>query len=233
MEEVIMPLTELYQQVKDGVVQVLALNSSTPLSFGSGSVIDSGRIVLTCEHCIVPGAQMAIANPKVLGQVLFGNVVFSDATMDIALIEFPQVIGTPVKFANSNSCAVGNGAFVVGFPMGVTEQTLFSAHIASITGTHLRIDASVNHGNSGGPLFNLNGEQIGVINAKHGSLSEFLTQIKNATPMGSVRIAGMDPVKAIQALIEEMQKNLNLGIGYAIPTAALKPLHPTLGRCIP
>jgi S1-C subfamily serine protease len=233
LKEFIMPLTGLYQQVKDGVVQVLALNGSSPLSFGSGSVIDSGRMVLTCEHCIVPGAQMAIANPKVQGQALFGNVVFSDAAIDIALIEFPQVIGATVKFANSNSCVVGNGAFVVGFPMGVTEQTLFSAHIASITGNHLRIDASVNHGNSGGPLFNLNGEQIGVINAKHGSLSDFLKKIKDAKPKAKMKIGGIDPVEVIQVLIEEMQKNLNLGIGYAIPTAALKPLHPTFGRCIP
>jgi len=228
-----MPLTNLYQKVKDGVVQVLALNGNTPVSFGSGSVIDSGKLVLTCEHCVVAGAQMAVADPKTPGQALFGNTIFSDAQMDIALIEFPQVIGTPVTFVNSNTCAVGNGAFVVGFPMGVSEQTLFSAHIASMTANGLRIDASVNHGNSGGPLFNLNGEQIGVVNAKHGSLSQFLTQIKNAKPLGSVQITGIDPIKAIQQLIEEMQVNLNLGIGYAIPTGARKSLHSSLAACIP
>lgn len=228
-----MPLTNLYRQVKDGVVQVLALNGKNPISFGSGSIIDSGRTVLTCAHCIVPGAQMAAADPKTPGQALYGNVVFSDPAMDVALLEFPKSVGAPVRLANSNSCAVGNGAFVVGFPMGVMEQTLFSAHIASIAGNHLRIDASVNHGNSGGPLFNLNGEQIGVINAKHGSLSQFLTQIKNAQPMAMMSIGGIDPVKAIQVLIEEMQRNLNLGIGYAIPTAYIKNLHTTLGKCIP
>lgn len=228
-----MPLTALYQRVKDGVVKVLALNGSAPVSSGSGSVIGSGRIVLTCEHCIVPGAQMAIADPQMPGQALCGNVVFSDSTMDIALLDFPQAVGTPVKFANSRSCAVGNKTFVVGYPMGVAEQTLFSAHIASIAGNHLRIDASVNHGNSGGPLFNLNGEQVGVINAKHGSLSQFLTKIKKAKPIAGMDIGGINPIKAIQVLIEEMEKNLNLGIGYAIPTALIKSLHATLGKCIP
>lgn len=228
-----MPLANAYQKVKDGVVQVLALNGSTAISFGSGSIIDSGKIVLTCEHCVVTGAQMAISDPATPGRALFGNVIFSDPTLDIALIEFSQAIGTPVSLANSSSCLVGHGAFVVGFPMGVTEQTLFSAHIASIAGNHLRIDASVNHGNSGGPLFNLKGEQIGIVNAKHGSLSQFLTTIKNAKPGASMSISGIDPVKVIQALIEEMQKNLNLGIGYAIPTATIKSKHAILGKCIP
>jgi S1-C subfamily serine protease len=228
-----MPLTNAYQQVKDSVVRVLALNGQVPVSFGSGSVIDSGATVLTCAHCIVPGATVAIADPMPPNQAILGQVVFSDPNVDIALLQFQQSVGKPVKFANSAGCKVGNGSFVVGFPMRVVEQTLFAAHIASITATGLRIDASVNHGNSGGPLFNLNGEQIGVVNAKHGSLSQFLMQIKNAQPMAMVSIAGIDPVKAIQTLIEEMQMNLNLGIGYAIPTATIKPLHATLTKCIP
>jgi S1-C subfamily serine protease len=227
-----MPLTNAYQTVKDGVVQVLALNGQNIISFGSGSVIDNGKTVLTCAHCVVPGAQMSIADPKTPGQALFGTVVFQDQANDIALIEFPNVVGTPVKLANSAQCAIGNGSFVVGYPMGVTEQVLLSSHIASITQTAIRIDASVNHGNSGGPLFNLAGEQIGVVNAKHGSLSAFLNQIKNATPGANVFISGIDPIKVIQELISEMQKNLNLGIGYAIPTATLRPLHASFGRLI-
>ena len=97
----------------------------------------------------------------------------------------------------------------------------------------MRIDASVNHGNGGGPLFDLSGSQIGVVNAKHGSLSAFLDQIKQAQPMAMISIGGIDPVKAIQALIIEMEKNLNLGIGYAVPTDSIRNLHPTLQKCIP
>lgn len=228
-----MPLTHSYQLVKDGVVQVLALNGQNVVSFGSGSVIGNGRTVLTCAHCIVPGAQMSIADPQNSGRALFGNTIFQDQTNDIAIIEFSNPVGTPVALANSATCAIGNGAFVVGYPMGVTEQVLFSAHIASITPSHLRIDASVNHGNSGGPLFNAAGKQIGVVNAKHGSLSGFLNQIKNASPGASIVVGGIDPVTVIQVLIEEMQKNLNLGIGYAVPTARIKPLHAMLGALVP
>ncbi|MDP2277952.1 MAG: serine protease [Nitrospirota bacterium] len=231
-----MPLTQAYKKVKNSIVQVIALNGQTIISNGSGSVIDSGSLVLTCAHCVIPNAQMAIAHPSQVNTAIYGNVIFSDQGADIAIIQFTQIIGTPVSFQNSSTCEVGNGAFVVGFPMGVGEQTLHSAHIASITTgstSHLRIDASVNHGNSGGPLFNLNGEQIGVVNAKHGSLSQFLSQVKNARPSAMISIDGIDPVQAIQQLINEMQRNLNLGIGYAIPTQRIKSFHPILSKCIP
>jgi len=228
-----MPLTQQYQAVKNGVVQVLALNDQTPVSYGSGSVIGNGRYVLTCAHCIVQGAEMAIADPSQPGRALFGNTIFNDQQNDIALLEFPQPVGTPVTLVNSSSCAIGNGVFIIGFPMGIMEQVLFSAHIASVTSSHLRVDASVNHGNSGGPLFNLAGEQVGVVNAKHGSLSDYLTQLMNIRPGASMSIDGIDPVQSIQILISEMQKNLNLGIGYAVPTAVIKPLHAVLAAAIP
>jgi serine protease Do len=159
--------------------------------------------------------------------------LFQDNAADIALITFPNTVGTPVTFSNSSLCKVGNGAFVVGYPMGFIEQVLLSAHIASITASDLRIDASVNHGNSGGPLFNVNGEQIGVVNAKHGSLSTFLTQVQAARPGASITVGGINPIQVLQQLIDEMQKNLNLGIGYAIPSARIKGLHPTLAGLIP
>ena len=228
-----MPLTKSYSRVKNSVVRVLALNSTVPVSFGSGSVIDDGTKVLTCAHCVIPGTQTAIADPSNPRNAILGTVIFVDQTYDIALLEFKQSVGMPVEFADSSKCLVGNGAFVVGFPMGVSEQTLFSAHIASIARDLLRIDASVNHGNSGGPLFDLEGKQIGVVNAKHGSLSQFLTQVKDARPISMMSIGGIDPVKTIQVLIQEMQKNLNLGIGYAIPTASMKPLHSLLTKYIP
>ena len=228
-----MPLTQSYKKVKDGVVQVLALNGHDIISFGSGSIIGPGNVVLTCEHCIVPGTQTAIRNPNNQNMALNGNVIFSNKSPDVALIEFPNIIGTPVCFGNSDGCEVGNGAFVVGFPMGIIEKTLLSAHIACISNGFFRIDASVNHGNSGGPLFNMDGKQIGVINAKHGSLPQFLETIEHAQPNAKIIISGIiDPVETLQALIREMKINLNLGIGYAIPTEAIKNLHPVLQKYV-
>ena len=228
-----MSLTQQYQKVKDSVVRVLALNGNNIISSGSGSVIGKGCHVLTCAHCVINGAQMAIADPINSGVALYGKTIFIDPSNDIALLEFPQLIGSPVIFANSKTCSIGNSVFIVGFPMDIMEPVLFSAHIASLTLNHLRVDASVNQGNSGGPLFNSSAEQIGVVNAKHGSLSAYLSQLMNTRPGASISISGIDPVQTIQILISEMQKNLNLGIGYAVPTSVIKPLHGILSVAIP
>jgi len=227
-----MPLTTLYDGVKDSVVRVVALDGQNIRSNGTGSLIDA-RVVLTCAHCVIPNLQMAIVDPANANKAIFGNVIYTNATVDIALIEFQQDLGNPVKFSSSSTCEVGNGAFVVGYPMGIAEQTLMSAHVASITSTSLRIDVSVNHGNSGGPLFNLEGQQVGVVNAKHGSLADFLTQMKTMAPGAQMNVSGFDAVGAIRTLISEMERNLNLGIGYAIPTDVIRPLHAKLGDCIP
>ena len=177
--------------------------------------------------------QMAIVDPADARKAILGNVIFADSVTDIALIEFQQDLGTPVAFSSSSNCKIGNGAFVVGFPMGIAEQTLMSAHIAGITASGLRIDVSVNHGNSGGPLFNLDGHQVGVVNAKHGSLADFLTQMKTMAPGAVMNAGGFDAVTSIRTLISEMKRNLNLGIGYAIPTDVVRPLHEKLLATIP
>ena len=228
-----MPLTALYDAVKNSVVHVISLDEKQNIrSSGTGSLVDP-RLVLTCEHCVMPNTRMAVVDPKNPKGVIIGDVIYAHAATDIALIQFQQDIGTPVEFSSSSTCAVGNGAFVVGFPMNIPEQTLMSAHIASITSSTLRIDVSVNHGNSGGPLFNLNGQQLGVVNAKHGSLASFLTQMETMAPGGQMNVGGFDAVGSIRTLISEMKRNLNLGIGYAIPTDAIRHLHQKLEANIP
>lgn len=147
--------------------------------------------------------------------------------IDIAIIEFPHKIGPAVRIKDSNTVKIGNEAFVVGFPNNIDKITALSANIAGFENKGnielIRIDCSVNHGNSGGPLFNAEGELVGVINAKHGSLSNFLKQVQNAKSGGVMfSIGGIDPIKTIQQLIKEMQNNLNLGIGYAIPINIIK-----------
>src|SRR5271166_6897465 len=127
-----MDLSQSYQNVADSVVQVVAVQGTNALGWGTGSVIDQGNLVLTCAHCVIPGADMAIMDPANPGHALRGTVFFYDAGRDIAILEFSQLVGKPVRFANSSSCHVGNVAFLVGHPVGIPQQVLLSAHIASI-----------------------------------------------------------------------------------------------------
>jgi len=209
-----------FNGVKDSVVNILAVVNKQPISSGTGILINDGRTAITCAHCIVPNSQVvARFSGNSFGEI--GSVVHIDQIKDFAIISFQKPIGPGVKMRDSSSVQIGQEAFVVGFPSNIDKITALSANIAGFEPTNgfdlIRIDCSVNHGNSGGPLFNSSGELVGIINAKHGSLSNFLTQVEKAEPGAMMSIGGIDPVKVIQQLITEMKKNLNLGIGYAIP----------------
>ena len=224
-----MDFSQAFQNIQSSVVNVLALNvQNNPISSGSGVIIGDGSLVLTCAHCIIPNtttiARFSGANT---GQI--ATVVFQDQQSDIALLHFQQPIGSSATIRSSSSVLVGHEAFVVGFPNHIDKITALSANIAGFEPDNgfdlIRLDASVNHGNSGGPLFNAHGELIGIVNAKHGSLSNFLQQIKNTQTTAMLSVGGINPIKAIQQLISEMQLNLNLGIGYAIPTDYIGTLN--------
>ena len=231
-----MDFSQAFQSIQGSVVNVLALNAqNAPVSSGSGVIIGNGDLVLTCAHCLIPNtntmARFSSANNRQMA-----NIFFQDKQSDIALLKFPQPIGTPAKIRSSSTVLIGHEAFVVGFPNSIDKITALSANIAGFEPSNgfdlIRLGASVNHGNSGGPLFNASGELIGIVNAKHGSLSSFLYQIRTARPGAMVSIGGIDPVQAIQKLIAEMQKNLNLGIGYAIPTDHIGTLNPRIGSLV-
>lgn len=215
-----MDFSNSYEKIKNSVVNILALQNGQTISSGTGIIIGDGNIAITCAHCIIDNTQI-VARFSGSSSGFIGNIKIINRELDIAVLVFPQVIGPGVKTKDSSSIKIGNEAFVVGFPNNINKITALSANIAGFEEINnynfIRIDCSVNHGNSGGPLFNCHGELIGIVNAKHGSLSQFLIQVQNARPGASMTIGGINPVATIQKLIEEMQKNLNLGIGYAIP----------------
>ena len=231
-----MDFSTVFQNIQGSVVNVLALDAqNNAVSSGSGAIIGAGNLVLTCAHCIIPNTTtVARFSGQNNGQI--GNVVFIDQQVDVAVIQFQNTIGPPATLRTSSSVLVGNEVFVVGFPNNISQVTALSGNVAGFEPdqnfSYIRIDASVNHGNSGGPLFNSAGELVGVVNAKHGSLSNFLQQIQSAQPGASMSIGGINPVQAIQQLIGEMQRNLNLGIGYAIPIDHVGTLNNLVSNAI-
>ena len=218
-----------FQNIQGSVVNVLALDAQkNAVSSGSGTIIGGGNYVLTCAHCIIPNTTtVARFSGQNNGQI--GNVVFIDQQVDVAVIQFQNSLGPSATLRASSSVQIGYEVFAVGFPNNISQITALSGNVAGFEPnqnySYIRIDASVNYGNSGGPLFNSAGEVIGVVNAKHGSLSNFLQQVQAAQPGASMSIDGINPVQVIQQLISEMQKNLNLGIGYAIPVDHIGTLN--------
>ncbi|TSI08593.1 serine protease [Lysinibacillus sp. BW-2-10] len=218
-----MDFSKQFEQIKGSVVNICVLNSPKEkkvISSGSGVIIGDGTKIITCSHCIKPNL-LNIARFSGEDNARECKITFNDPIKDIAILEVDKSLGKGVRMGDSSAVKIGQEAFVVGFPLNIKKITALSANIAGfepLDGFELiRIDSSINHGNSGGPLFNSEGELVGIVNAKHGGLSYILTEVQQAKSKEMEVIGGTNLVKFIQILIKQMQRNLNLGIGYAIP----------------
>ncbi len=137
-------------------------------SLGSGFVIDASGIVITNNHVVGDANDIVVIFTD--GRKLKANVIGKDPKVDVAVLKVQS--DTPlktVKFGDSDKMRVGDGVMAVGNPFGLGETVtagIISARNRNIdSGPYddfLQTDASINKGNSGGPLFNLQGEVIGI-----------------------------------------------------------------------
>ncbi|SOC40928.1 S1 family peptidase [Ureibacillus acetophenoni] len=218
-----MDFTKQFDKIKGSVVNICVLNNTEEkkiLSSGTGVLIGDGTKIITCSHCIKPKF-VNTARFSGQGSAQKCKVIFNDPKIDIAILDVGKSIGKGVNLRDSSTVKIGQEAFVVGFPLNIKKITALSANIAGFESLNefelIRLDSSINYGNSGGPLFNENGELVGIVNAKHGPLSYILTELQQAKPKDNELKDNDNLVELILVLINQMQRNLNLGIGYAIP----------------
>ena len=160
-------------------------------SLGSGFVIDSSGIVITNNHVVGDANDIVVIFTD--GRKLKAKVLGKDSKVDVAVlkVESDKPLKT-VKFGDSDKMRVGDGVMAVGNPFGLGETVtagIISARNRNIdSGPYddfLQTDASINKGNSGGPLFNMQGEVIGIntaiLSPSGGSIG-----IGFATPSASV-----------------------------------------------
>ena len=136
-------------------------------SLGSGFIIKENGIVITNNH-VIAGAEDILVR---VGEKEFkAEVVGADPYMDIAVLKMDTKDKfTTVKFGDSDNARVGDWAVAIGNPFGLggtVTAGIISARNRDINLTRyddfIQTDASINQGNSGGPLFNLKGEVIGI-----------------------------------------------------------------------
>jgi S1-C subfamily serine protease len=109
------------------------------------------------------------------GTVVKARVVASDVAADVALLQLERVPPhiTPARIGDSDKTEVGDQVFIVGAPRGITH-TLTVGHVsarrqpkatsAALVSTELfQTDAAINRGNSGGPMFDMNGNMVGIV----------------------------------------------------------------------
>ncbi len=136
-------------------------------SLGSGFIIDTKGTVVTNNH-VISGADDILV--RVADKEYKAKVIGADPYMDIAVLKMETKDQfKPVSFGDSDKARVGDWAVAIGNPFGLggtVTAGIISARNRDINLTRyddfIQTDASINQGNSGGPLFNLKGEVIGI-----------------------------------------------------------------------
>ncbi len=176
-------VSELYQQVSPSVVVLytqekvptggLKQEMATAKGLGSGVLVSDKGDILTAAHVVHSAEHIMVEFPdgeKVTAKVL-GSVIAADLA-HIKLDWMPEN-RTIAKIGDSDKANVGDEVIVIGAPYGI-ERSLSVGHIS---GRHvkenisegfailemLQTDAAINKGNSGGPMFNMDGEVIGIV----------------------------------------------------------------------
>ena len=170
---------------------------------GSGVIISSDGYILTCAHVVDGASSITVTiDDKDYTATLVGE----DTTSDVAVIKIDATGLTPATVGDSDNLKVGQSVMAVGNPLGELGGTVTGGMISAlnrsvtIQGTSstntmslIQMDASVSPGNSGGGLFNMSGELVGIVNAK--SSSSDAEGLGFAIPIN-------DAIKVAQQLLE-------------------------------
>jgi S1-C subfamily serine protease len=207
-------ISQIYEAAKHGVVQVTSTSvvSDSPF-FGtqeqqaqaSGFVIDKDGHVVTNYH-VVEGAkkvQVSFSDSELMDATVIGT----DPSTDIAVLKIKGAWArslTPLTLGSSSAVQVGDAVVAIGNPFGL-ERTVTAGIVSAlqrrITAPNkfqidevIQTDAAINHGNSGGPLLNANGDVIGV-NAQIESESGGNVGIGFAIPIDTVKDVASQLIK--------------------------------------
>ena len=157
------------------------MRSSAAVS-GSGFIITADGYILTNYH-VIEDAYKANLNINVImhdGTRYPAQIVGVEADNDVAVLKIDASGLNAATLGNSDSLRVGDTVYAVGNPLGELEFSMTTGHVsakdrsivtesAGDSITMFQIDAAVNSGNSGGPVYNARGEVVGIVTAKYRS----------------------------------------------------------------
>jgi V8-like Glu-specific endopeptidase len=144
--------------------------SAEVIGNGTGFYIDKSTIV-TCAHCVPEGTSIIVARSD--SKLLAGRLIFVDRKLDIALLTTEEPNEFWLSLGNSDSLKLLDDLSVYGFPLAATLGTDLSASQGKLNSRRkidenvwLQLDATMNPGNSGGPVVNKSGESVGIAVAR-------------------------------------------------------------------
>ena len=177
-----MSVADIYRASVAGVVEIkVSSTSSTPSPFGqpqaqvaqgTGFEIDAKGDIVTNAHVVSGASSISVETND--GKTYRATLVGSDATTDVAVIHIDAAESAlhPLSFGDSTALEVGDPVVAIGDPFGLADSVssgIVSALGRTITSPDnhpiqdaIQTDAALNHGNSGGPLFNDQGDVVGI-----------------------------------------------------------------------
>ncbi len=168
-------------------------------SLGSGFIIDASGIVVTNNHVIDGADEITVITHD--GVTMKAELVGKDEKSDVAVLRVkPEKPLVAVAFGDSDKARVGDWVIAIGNPFGLGGSV--TAGIVSARGRNIdsgpydnfiQTDAAINHGNSGGPLFNMDGQVIGINTAIYSPSG------------GSVGIGFSVPSNMARAVVEQLR----------------------------
>ncbi len=184
---------------------------------GTGIVISSDGYIVTNDH--VAGKADEILVTLSNGDQFKAEIVGTDLTTDICLLKIDAKDLPYVKFGNSDDIMIGEWSIAIGNPFGLfslTDNPTVTVGVVSAVGMNLsskddryymnmiQTDASINQGNSGGPLVNSIGEMIGM--------NTIIYTAQGST--GNVGVGFAIPVNKVNRIVNELQKNGKVDRNY-------------------
>jgi serine protease Do len=177
-------------------------------SLGSGFIIDTSGIVVTNNHVIADADEINIIMND--GTKFKAELVGVDKKTDLAVLKFKPVKPlTAVKFGDSDKLRLGEWVIAIGNPFslgGTVTAGIVSARNRDIASgpydNYIQTDAAINRGNSGGPLFNLDGEVIGV------------NTLIISPSGGSIGIGFAVPSKTVAGVVDQLRQFGELRRGW-------------------
>jgi serine protease Do len=202
-------------------------------SLGSGFIVSADGYVVTNNHVIQPDGRAELEEVTVTmpdGTEYTAEVVGSDAASDLAVLKISRSQPFPfVHFGNSKDARVGDWVIAIGNPFGLggtVTSGIVSAVLRNTGGggaydRYIQTDASINRGNSGGPLFDMQGNVIGINNAifspTGGSVGiGFAIPAETAAPIVDKLISGEEILRGYLGVrIQPMNDDLAAALGIA------------------
>ena len=195
---------QVYQQNAAAVVAITSYvqefnyfgPSGTYQSFGSGFIISADGYVVSNYHVVENATEIEVVTTE--NQTMQAELVGYDQTNDIVLLKVEAEDLPHVILGSSSVLDVGDQVAAIGNPLGELTSTMTIGYVSAkdrvvttdgSTINMIQTDAAINSGNSGGPLFNMKGEVVGIITAKYSGTSSGGTAIEGigfAIPMDDV-----------------------------------------------